>query len=162
MDRPSPARDWRQGGGERGGLGPKDCSPYPLQTGLQSLFKDLLSFWMSTSAGRVLARHRAQAPDWRGRKLSLGLRRGEGAPHPGRARRKRGECACQAPGCLSCSDWEEAKSRRSFLFRAFVEHLRAGTVRSTGHAPYTTAGSLSSTEGKAAPAPPCSARELAT
>ena len=26
--RPSPAGDWRQEGGERGRLGPKDCSPY--------------------------------------------------------------------------------------------------------------------------------------
>ena len=39
---------------------------------------------------------------------------------------------------------------------------RAGTARSAGHAPYRTAGSLSSVERKAAPAPPRSATELAT
>ena len=45
-DQPSPAGDWRQRGGGRGRLGPKGRSPYPLQTGLQSLIKDLLRFWM--------------------------------------------------------------------------------------------------------------------
>ena len=47
-----------------------------------------------------------------------------------KARRTRGECARQASGCLSCSDGEGTKSRRSFLFRVFVEHQRAGTARS--------------------------------
>ena len=48
------------------------------------------------------------------------------------------------------------------MFRAFVEHRRAGTARSAGHAPYRAAGTLSSVEGKAASAPPHSARELGT
>ena len=59
-----------------------------------------------------------------------------------------GECARQAPGCLSRSDGEDAKSRRSFLFRAFEEHPRAGTTRRAGHALYRRAGSLSSGWGK--------------
>ena len=45
------------------------------------------------------------------------------------------EGARQAPGCLSRSDGEGTKRRRSFLLRAFVEHPRAGTARSAGHAP---------------------------
>ena len=35
-------------------------------------------------------------------------------------------------------------------------------MRSAGHAPDRTAGSLSSVDGKAAPVPPCSVTELAT
>ena len=82
-------------------------------------------------------------------------REGEKAP------RTRGECARQAPGCLSRSDGEGIKHRRSRV-HAFVEHWRAGTARSAGHAPYGAAGSLSSVEGKAAPVPPCSGTELET
>ena len=43
-----------------------------------------------------------------------------------------------------------------------MEHPRAGTARSAGHAPYRAAGSLSGIEGKTVPAPPRSATELAT
>ena len=67
-------------------------------------------------------RHRAQAPDQGGRKLKLGPQRAEGAQHGG-------ECAPQAPGCLSRSGGEGTKRRRSFLFRAFVELPRAGTAQ---------------------------------
>ena len=57
------------------------ASPTTLQTGLQFLTKDFLRFWMAdTFAGRVEAKHKANAPYWRGRKLRLGLRRGKGAP----------------------------------------------------------------------------------
>ena len=35
-----PRRRLEAGGGERGRLGPKDRSPYPLQTGPQFLIKD--------------------------------------------------------------------------------------------------------------------------
>ena len=41
-----PARGRRQGGGERGKLGPRDDTPTKLQTGLQFLIKDFLRFWM--------------------------------------------------------------------------------------------------------------------
>ena len=156
-DQPSPAGDWRHGGGERGRLGPKDHSPYPLQTGLQSLFKDLLRFWMVDirREGRGETQGAGRHPAGAGEDWGWG-RGGQ------KARRTRGECACQAPGCLSPSDGEGTKSRGSFLFRAFVEHRRAGTARSAGQAPYRTAGSLSSVEGKAAPSPLRRAKELAT
>ena len=36
----------RQGEGKGAGLAPEMAAPTPLQTGLQSLFKDLLRFWM--------------------------------------------------------------------------------------------------------------------
>ena len=68
-------------------------------------------------------------------------------------RRTRGECARQAPGCLSRSDGEGTKSRRSFLFHVFVEPPRAGTACSTGHAPYRAAGSLSSVDGESSTSP---------
>ena len=44
------------------------------------------------------------APHQCGWKLRLGPRRGEGAPHPG-------ECARQAPGCLSRSGWGRHKTQ---------------------------------------------------
>ena len=100
--------------------------------------------------GRVAARHRARAGT------------GAGDAEGRRRARTLEERARQAHGCLSRSDGEGTKSRRSFLFRAFVEHPRAGTARSAGHAPHRAAGSLSLLEGKAAPAPPGSATELAT
>ena len=56
----------------------------------------------------------ADAPDRRGRGLGLGTRRGEGTRTPG-------ECARQAPGCLSRWGGEGTKHRRSGV-RAFVEH----------------------------------------
>ena len=68
-------------------------------------------------------------------------------------RRTRGECTRQAPGCLSRSDGEGTKSRRSFLFHVFVEPPRGGTARSTGHAPYRAAGSLSSVDGESSTSP---------
>ena len=43
---PSPAGGRRQGGGERGKLGPSDSTPNKLQTGFQFLTKDFLRFWM--------------------------------------------------------------------------------------------------------------------
>ena len=73
-----------------------------------------------------MARHRAQA--WAGTGAGVAENRRRATP---------GESApSQASGCLSRSDGEDAKSRRSFLFWVFVEHPRAGTARSAGHAPY--------------------------
>ena len=57
---------------------------------------------------------KVHARDWRGWKLRLGPRRGEGAR--------------QAPGCLSRSDGEGTK-RRCRRVRAFVEHPRARTAQ---------------------------------
>ena len=151
-----PCGGWRQGGGERGRLGPKDRSPY-------------------RTANRPPVSNQRPPEILDGRHTPGGSWRHTGHTHPtsaggdwgwGRgeqkARHTRGECARQASGCLSRSDREDTKCRCSFLFRAFVEHPRAGTARSAAHAPYRAAGSLSSVEGKAVPAPSRSETELAT
>ena len=103
---PAPPEAGGRGEGKGAGSAPRTASPTTLQTGLQFLTKDFLRFWMVDIAGRVTARHKAQAPDRRRRELGLGTRRGEGALHPGRVR-------LQAPGCLSLSGGEGAKRRCS-------------------------------------------------
>ena len=123
----------RQEAGGRGNgqaRAPKTASPTTLQTGLQFLTKDFLRFWMvdirREGRGETGRMHPTGAGgnwgwDCRGAGTAEGRRRaapGESAP------------ARQAPGCLSRSEGEGTKSRRSFLFRAFVEHPRAGTPRS--------------------------------
>ena len=171
MDQPSPARGWRHGRGERGWLSPKDRIPYhtanrpPVSN---QRLPEILDgphppggSWQDT--GR---RHPTSAVgNWgwgrRGQKAHAPESMGGNRDWDGgeeKAHHTRGECPCQAPGCLSHSDGEGTKSRCSFLFRAFVEHRRAGTAPSTGHTPNSTAESLSSLEGKAARAPPHSAR----
>ena len=139
--RTSSARGRRQEGGERGKLGPKDRSPY------RAANRPPVS---NQTPPEILDGRHPPGGSWRDtgcwQGLGLGTRRGEGAPH-------RGECSRQAPGCLSRSDGEDAKSRRSFLFRAFVEHPRAGTAHSAGHAPYRAAGSLSSRRGESSTSP---------
>ena len=85
MDWPSPARGRRQGGGERGRLGPKDGIPYRTANRPPVSNQRLPEILDGRHPlGRVAGRHRVQAPDWRGRGLGLGTRRGEGALHPGR------------------------------------------------------------------------------
>ena len=78
---PFPAGGRRQGGGERGKLGPRDGIPTKLQTGFQSLTKDFLRFWMVDirQEGRGSSEQTQDAPDRRphAQKLRLG---------PGRAR----------------------------------------------------------------------------
>ena len=156
MDRPSPAGDWRLGGGERGRLSPKDCSPYH-------------------TANRPPVSNQRPPEILDGQHPLGGSRQDTGCRHPTRrggdwgwgcrgqkVRRTWGECAPQAPGCLSRSDGEGTKSRHSFLFHAFLEHPSTGTARSAGHALYRATGSLSSVEGKTAPAPHRSTTELAT
>ena len=64
-----------------------------------------------------------------------------------RARHTRGECAPQAPGCLSCSGGEYPKRRRNRVC-AFMENLKTGTARNAEPAPYRAAGSLSSVDGE--------------
>ena len=121
-----PRRRRGSGEGKEAGSAPRTASPTILQTGLRFLPKDLLTFWMvdirregrgetqgartrpaqaGTGAGDAEGRRRT-APDWRRRKLRLGPRRGEGA-------RTRGECARQAPGCLSRLGREGTKCGRS-------------------------------------------------
>ena len=80
---PAPPQAGGRGEGKGANSAPKTASPTTLQTGLQFLTKDFLRFW------RVVAKHKAHAPNRRGWKVRLGPRRGE--------------CARQAPGCLSWS-----------------------------------------------------------
>ena len=113
-----------------------------------------------------------QAPNLRGRGLGLGTRKAEGARTPG-------ERAREAPGCLSVSDGEGTKCRRSFLFRLLWNTGGLEPRAAAGHAPYRTAGSLSSVAGesstspspqrnrtsnlnKSPPRPPVSGRKLGT
>ena len=78
-----------EAGGRREGKGagsaPRTASLSALQTGLQFLTKDFLSSGWSTPTGRVAARHRVHSPDWHWRGLGLGMQRGEGTLHLGRA-----------------------------------------------------------------------------
>ena len=126
MDRPSPAGDWRQGGGERGRLCPKDHSP-------------------DGTANRPPVSNKRPPEILDGRHPPGGSQRDTGCMHLtsaggdwgwGRGGQKVrptwGELARQAPGCLSCSVGEGTKSRHSFLFLAFVEHPRAGTRAARG------------------------------
>ena len=96
---------------------------------------------------------KAHAPDWCGEKLRLGPWRGEGEPHPGRVR----PSSSWLPEPLRRG---RHKTQAQHFFRAFLEHPRAGTALSAGHAPYRTAGSLSSVEGKAAPSLPNGTSDL--
>ena len=93
---------------------------------------------------------KAHAPDWSGRKLRLGPRRGEGMPHPGRVRlssswlpRAARTGKAQNAGAASCS--------------VLLWNTRGLEPRSTRHAPYRTAGSLRSInrESSASPSLQC-------
>ena len=75
-----------------------------------------------------------------------------GAREGRRHARTRGECARQAPGCLSCSAGEGTKRRHSRV-RAFVENPKTGNAGNAGPAPYTAAGSLSSVDGESSSPP---------
>ena len=80
------------------------------------------------------------APDWHAQKLRL--------DHGGdKVHCTRGECACQAPGCLSCSGQEGTKRRPSWVY-TFVEYPKTGTTRNSGPAPYRAACTLSSVDGE--------------
>ena len=104
-DRSSPARGWRQEGGERGRLGPKDGIPYhtasrpPVSNQrlpeildgrhlLRGSQRDTGRRHPTGGRGLGLGTRRAEGActDWCGWKLRLGSQRGEGAPRPGRAR----------------------------------------------------------------------------
>ena len=147
MDQPSPTRDWRQGGGERGRLGPKDRIPY-------------------RTANRSLVSNQRPPEILDGRHPPGGSRRDTRCRHPtcaggdwgwGRGRQKAprtpGERAREAPGCLSVSDGEGTKCRRSFLFRLLWNTGGLEPRAAAGHAPYRTAGSLSSVAGESSTSP---------
>ena len=98
---------------------------------LQSLIKDLLRFWMvdipreghgeTQGAGTRPARvgtgagdgeEKVHAPDWCGRKLRLG-------PRGEKVYCTRGECALQAPGCLSHSTGKAQNAGAAFCSALF-------------------------------------------
>ena len=98
-DWPSPAGGLKQGEGERGRLGPKDCIPYRtanrppvsnqrpseiLQGGLRGDTGHRHPTRAGIDWGWGYGREKAHAPHGRGWKLRLGPRRREGAMNPGR------------------------------------------------------------------------------
>ena len=88
---PFPAGGRRQGGGERGKLGPRDGIPTKLQTGFQSLTKDFLRFWMVDirQEGRGSSEQTQDAPDRRltaCAETEAGTAEGRRRAAPGRAR----------------------------------------------------------------------------
>ena len=139
---PAQPRRRQEVGGRGGRLGPKDRSPYrpanrpPVSN---QRLPEILDGRHPPGGSRrdTGRRHRTGAGgDW-----GCGLG-GE------KARRTRGECARQAPGCLSRSGGEGTKHRRNRVL-AFVEYPKSGTARNTGPAPYRAAGSLSGIDGDA-------------
>ena len=141
---------WRQEAGERGKLGPTDGIPYHIANRppvSNQRLREILDGRHPTSAGRAAAKHKVHAPD----------RWGRGGE---KARRTRGECACQAPGRLSCSGWGRHKTQAQPSLR-FCGHPKTGPARHAGPAPYRAAGSLSSVDGEGSAPPPRSATEAA-
>ena len=162
--RPAQPRQ-RQGGGERGRLGPKDHIPYytanrPPVSNQRP--REILGGRHPLGGSRLNTgrRHPTGAGgDWgwgrggeKAHHARLALAETEAGTSEGR------RCARQDPGCLSCSGLGRHKRRRSRL-RAFVEHPRATTARIaghpriTGHTPYRAAGSLSSVDGESSAGP---------
>ena len=149
MDRPIPAGGRRQGGGERGKLGPRDDIPshtanrppvsiqrlpeildgrYPPPGGsrLES------SSWEQTQADGtrpVRAETEAGATEERGHAAS-------------------GESAPVKPLAARATQAREGTKRRRNRIHAFVEDPKTGTARNAGPAPYRAAGSLSSVDGE--------------
>ena len=113
----------------RGSLSPRDGILHQIVSSLSQL--PTKSFWdpgWLTSARRVALRDQLPRGD------TQHSRDGTPAAHPGKqANRTRevikrtthlGECAHQAPGCLSCSDQGRAQKRRPNRVCAFVEYPR--------------------------------------
>ena len=78
---PFPQVSGGRGEGKGANSARETASATTLQTGLQFLTKDFLIFWKS--AGRVAAKHKAHAPDWRRRKLEAGTSEGRRCAAPG-------------------------------------------------------------------------------
>ena len=150
MDRAIPHQRQGEAGASQSRNGansaPERASPTKLQIGFQFLTKDFQDSGWLTSARRVTARDQLPRRDTRhtgpGMPGNRGWdRRGEKVPYT------RGECARQAPGCLSCSDQEGIK-RRPNRACAFVEYPKTGTARDSGPAPCRATWSLSSVDGE--------------
>ena len=110
------------GGGEGKGANsaPEMASPTKLQTGSQFLTKDKDSGWL-TSAGRVAARDQLPRTDTRRTQPACAETEAGTAE---RIRRTLGECARQAPGCLSCSGQgrHKTQARTSLRFCGVPEN----------------------------------------
>ena len=146
--RPIPCQRQEAGGGERGKLGPGDGTPYQTTNRLpvsNQRLPEILDGWHLLGGSRLEASSWEQAQG-AGTRLARGGnwgwdRGGE------KVHRTREECACQAPGCLSCLGGEGTK-RRPNRVHAFVEYPKTGTASNAGPAPYRAAGSLSSVDGE--------------
>ena len=141
---PSPAGGRRKRGGERGKLGPRDGTPYQTANRppvSNQRLPEILDGWHPLGGSRLetSSPHRAHPTCTRG---NWGWDRGGDEAH-----RTRGECARQAPGCLSCWAGERPKRRPNWVC-SFVEDLKTGIARNSGPAPYRAAGSLSSVYGE--------------
>ena len=136
-DPPSPGGGRRQGEGKGAGSAPRTAAPTPLQTGLQSLTKDLLRFWMVDirREGRGETRGAGTRPARAGTGAGAGEGRGRPAsswlPEPLRRGRRKTQAQLFVPHfCGGPDGWNRAQRRA---------------------APYRAAGSLSSVDGKTAP-----------
>ena len=126
---PRKAGGRRQVGGERGRLGPKDRIPYHTANRPPDLIQRLPEIldgrhplggsWLNTGCMHPTG----TGWDW-----------GWGCGGE-KACRTWGECARQAPGCLSRLDGEGTKSKHSFLFRALwnTRGLEPRTAQGTLH-----------------------------
>ena len=101
---PFPTGGRRQGGGERGKLGRRDCIPYQTANRLpvsNQRLPEILDGQHPPGGSQLEASSREQT---QGACTRLAGRSGSwGWDHGGdKVHRTRGECARQAPGCLSC------------------------------------------------------------
>ena len=138
--RPSPAGGRRQGGGERGRLGPKDRIPY------RTANRPPVS---NQRPPEILDGRHPPGGSWRdtGRRhptrparAGMGTRRGEGAPHPGRVRRSsswlpeplgRGRHKTQAQLFVPCfsgtpEGWNPASRRARSIWNSREPEQRIG------------------------------------
>ena len=136
-----------RGEGKGAGSAPRTTAPTALQTGLQFLIKDLLRFWMVN----IRREGHGETQGAGTRPAGVGT---EAGVAEGRRRATPGESAAikLLAACVALTG-KAQKSRRSFLFWAFVDYPKAGTAPSAGHAPYRAARSLSSGDRESSTSP---------
>ena len=123
-NRPIPAGGRKQGGGERGKLGPRDC--VPSHTANSFYLKTCWDSGWSTSAGRVAAKHRAHASD---------RCRSEAEATKGRVRIAPGESAPVKLLAAWAARTREGTKRRRYRVRALwgARRLEPHAVQGTLH-----------------------------
>ena len=151
---PPPARGRRQGGRERGRLGPRDGTPYQAANRppvSNQRLPEILD-GQHPPGGSQLESSSPEltqgAPDRHARKLRLGPRRGEGAPHPRRVSSSRS----WLPELL-LPGRHKTQAQPSLRLCGVPEHLNLsglglGSPRRAGPAPWSAAWSLSSVDGE--------------